>query len=193
MGSHVNILSQREFEKIVSGILYVVKSLGGDNPVDHHSIFKAMYLADKQRLAAWGTPIFNEQYIKMDWGPVPSTARDIFKKGAAKQTPARYKELELSEVFNFQGDAAVSAKIDPDLKYLAKVDIEFLDEAIREIKATGIGSKGFLKRTSMTHDSAWDAAELNRPISRRNILIASGNLDVLESFDDHDELEEMIR
>ena len=193
MNTFVNTLSQRDFEKIISAILYVVKKLGNDRFVDHHSIFKALYLADKKRLGAWGTPIFNEQYIKMEWGPVPSTARDIFKKGAAKQTAARYKDLPLTEVFDFHGESEVGARIDFDGRYFAKVDVECLDQAIQEIKAMGVGRKGFIERTNITHDSAWEAAELNRQISRRDILIASGNTESLQAFDDHQELEEMIR
>ena len=193
MGKYVNSLSQRDFEKIIAAIIYIVQKLGGTKPIDHHTIFKTMYLADKRRLAAWGTPIFNEEYIKMEWGPVPSTARDIFKKGASGETSATYKDLGLADVFNFHGESEISAKIGTDLKYLAPVDILYLDESIEEIRGFGMGKEGFAKRSSITHDSAWLGSEMNRPIPRKTILLASGNLQALQSFEEHEELEEMIR
>jgi hypothetical protein len=180
----------KDLEKIVSAMLYILKCLG---VADHHSIFKVMYFADRKRLGLHGTPIFNETYIKMKWGPVPSWSRDILKSGRIGRLGFKFKGQPIGDLFEFLDATTVRAKADPDMNYLAPIDITLLDEAISEIRALGVGEKGFVERTTTSHDSAWETAAMNKPISRREMIKATGNEGVLQVYDEREELKGILR
>lgn len=127
--------------------------------VDLHKAFKLLYLAEKSYLEQYGRPFAGDQYIAMDWGPVPSTTYDLAK--AAKGDPPSFRVTaamlaEFSRSIEVRG-MFVIAKEPPDLGELSRGAVRCLDEAISKY-----GDWTFSHLTKETHDGAWEAARLRR-------------------------------
>jgi len=182
-------------EKIVSVILYVLRGLSEEGKADKHSLFKVIYLADKHKLADYGVPIIQDQYIKMSAGPVPSKTRDIIEKAVCNaHSKASYFGQHIHDLIAPSESYFLTAKQAPDMRYLGKVDVHYLDAAIQAIREIGIGPAGMNERTEITHDAAWQSvAELGKPIQTRAILLAgNASAEVIDLFDQHNELESIL-
>ena len=64
-------------QSFIQPVLYILNKAG--KPLDTHKISKILYFADRQHLAKYGTTISGDTYMKMQYGPVPSTVYDIIK------------------------------------------------------------------------------------------------------------------
>jgi hypothetical protein len=185
--------TQRDLEKIIAGILFVLQQWGKE--MGHHALFKVLYFADRKKLSQHGIAIFNDWYVKMPYGPVPSWTRDLLTQWQKKSFGFKYRGHPLQEVFDFYKEGnkpRIKAKMEPDLKYLAPKDVQILVETIAEFKDV-LDDETFLARTLKAHDFAWDNAEMNGKIPVRNIIIAGGGgKDVLNSFDDREELKDLL-
>ena len=105
-----------------------------------HQAFKLLYFADVRHLERYGRPITGDQYVAMEYGPVPSKTYDLVKKGAkGKALPP----------------------IEGDLDELSDSDLEILEEIVEQY-----GKHGFRERTDLSHDAAWKAAREREPASR---------------------------
>src|SRR4030067_924651 len=70
-------------DKALEVILFVARSL--HNPT-FHSISKILYLSDKLHLQEYGRLICGDQYIAMEYGPVPSAIYDMMKVAAGRKS-----------------------------------------------------------------------------------------------------------
>lgn len=176
-------------------ILYALRGLSVDGKADKHSLFKVIYLADRAKLADYGVQIIQDNYIKMQAGPVPSKTRDIIEKGVCNpKSKATYFGVRIHELIKASDGYFLTALQKPDMRHLAKVDVECLDQAIQTIKEIGIGPDGMGKRTEITHDEAWHAASaIGKPIETKSILIAGkASAEVIDLFDQHNALESIL-
>jgi uncharacterized phage-associated protein len=159
-------------EKTTAALLYVVSKLGKEKS-EMHSIFKALYFADRKHLANYGRMIINDKYIAMDNGPVPSLIYDGCKK-------SRSSGENFCDMFIMNGRMHIQALKDPDLDELSSSDIECLDAGITEVK-----NMNYAERTKNSHDSAYNNAweiKPNSPISVIEIAKAGGAHDEIIQF-----------
>jgi uncharacterized phage-associated protein len=124
-------------------------------PLDLHKAFKLLYLAEKACLERFGRQFARDQYIAMDYGPVPSMTYDLAK--AAKGDPLSHRVTpemvsEFARWIEVDG-WDIRAKADPDTGELSRGAIKCLDDAISKY-----GNWTFDQLTRETHDAAWDAA-----------------------------------
>jgi len=103
-----------------------------------HQAFKLLYFADLRHLERYGRPITGDQYVAMDYGPVPSNTYDLVKIPGRELPP-----------------------IEGDLDELSDSDLEVLEEIVEQY-----GKHGFRERTEISHDAAWKAARAREPQSR---------------------------
>ena len=115
-----------------------------------HTILKVLFYADKYHLNLHGRPIIGDDYIAMQWGPVPSATYDILKGDQLA-----LESLNLERVpFTVQG-CCVSAEIGPDLDVFSESDIEALEWAFQNY-----GTLNFGQLTALTHhEKAWQNAD----------------------------------
>lgn len=160
-------------EKVaVEAILYLAHQ--SQDPTFHH-LSKLMYFADRLHLERYGRFICGDQYIAMKHGPVPSAIYDMFKDVREGLSYINFPAAD--EAFLVE-DYRVTPRRVPNLEWLSESDIECLEDVISQYDAMSFG-----ELTSLSHDSAWYAADENEQISIESIV---------ESFADSSSLLEYL-
>lgn len=149
----------------MNAILYIAENIGKKK--DMHKIFKTLYFADKYHLSEYGRSITGDNYIAMDYGPVPSKIADIFK---AVRGDSYFPAGDLEKYFRFVNRYIIEPKLKADMDYLSESDIECLDKAIDYCK-----DKSFKDLTSASHDYAWQSTTKNERMDVGDILRECGD------------------
>lgn len=136
-----------------------------------HDMFKVLYFAEKKHLSEWASQITGDVYDAMEYGPVPSrvyAALKVIRAGG---------QLSTADV-RFAGDLSVQRKHHISLKSGAKpADLDNISEAAVESILWAIEhtkNMSFAERTDASHDQAYDAADLNAPMSLVDIATSGG-------------------
>lgn len=153
----------------LQAVLYILSKLGGQS--DMHKICKILYFADQKHLSRYSRSITGDDYIRMQYGPVPSKVDDIFKavRGDSYFSGTSSTE-ELKRYFTFQNRYTIKQLMPVDLDYLSESDIECLDEAIALCKDMSFG-----RLTEFSHGLAWQCTSPDRKISVKDILREVGD------------------
>ncbi|SDE72112.1 Panacea domain-containing protein [Epilithonimonas hungarica] len=133
----------------IQPILYVLNKAG--KALDTHKISKILYFADREHLAKYGTSISNDTYMKMQYGPVPSTIYDIIKAVQGKGGVISKSDIE--SFFEISEEDKIIAKVNFDEDEFSKSEMECLDNSINEHL-----SKSFGYLSDKSHDDAWKDA-----------------------------------
>ncbi|WEK18859.1 MAG: Panacea domain-containing protein [Candidatus Pedobacter colombiensis] len=128
-------------DKAINAVLYIINRLG---PVKYHKLSKILYFAEQEHLKLYGRPITGDQYVAMEYGPVPSYAYDVFK-------------YELSDKLSIQ-NKTVSALVDPDLEELSVSEINAIEHSIVNNQ-----NLGFQALVDKSHDLAWENSRKLHP------------------------------
>jgi uncharacterized phage-associated protein len=141
-----------DVEKAVEVLLYVTRKVP-----DMYAALKVVYFADRMHLEEHGRFIYDETYIAMQHGPVPSAAYDIVKA----QPPACTCDTvaQARAQFSNEGNRIVGSR-DPDLDYLSATDLECLDAAIDHY-----GHMSFDQLRKASHDKAFLNTDENDAMS----------------------------
>lgn len=167
-------MTQFDKEKLIEVVLYIINTTKG---LDYYHIFKILYFAQQKHLCKWGSRIVADDFIAMEYGPVPTKLYS-----AVRNNECYAEELIplFTETIGFAGKDASNtllAKRNPNMEYLSPADIESLDESIAENKGLSFGE---LKEKS--HDSAWHATSSRGVISIGDIAKAGGANDGLVQY-----------
>ncbi|MDZ7760889.1 MAG: Panacea domain-containing protein [Desulfovermiculus sp.] len=145
-----------------------------------HFILKTLFYADKFHLQKYGRPVLGDTYIKMDWGPVASTAYDLRKQSdfaPENALDAVSNALHVQKVHR----PDVIAKREPNMALFSGTDIEALEEALHFCQ-----DKDFNDLSDITHkEKAWIDALMNSKMDYE--------LFIDEDVENRDELIEYIR
>jgi len=140
-----------DIDKTLEASLYI---LGKVPSCDMHKLFKILYFADSEHLAEYGRPITGDEYIAMEFGPVPSLLKDVIKS-VNRPNPYLKINIDAKQYFDVV-TYFVGAKRACNSDHLSESDIECLDKSIDALK-----SSNFEKRTKISHNSAWENAKNN--------------------------------
>lgn len=136
-------------QSFIQPVLYILNKAG--KPLDTHKISKILYFADREHLARYGTTISGDTYMKMQYGPVPSTVYDIIKTIQGRKGLI---SAELVSPFLSATDGnKIMAISDFDADEFSQTEMECLDNSIKSYITK---SFGFL--TDLSHDEAWTDA-----------------------------------
>ena len=144
-------------EKTIAAFLYVASKLCKEKS-DMHSVFKALYFADRKHLSEYGRMITVDKYIAMKDCPVPSLLYDGCKD-------SRSRGSSFCDFFKLDGKMNIVPLKDPDLDEFSESDIECMDSAIAEVK-----EMNYDYRMENSHDSAYDNAWYKKHNSRIAVL-----------------------
>lgn len=136
-------------------VLFILNSL---DAVDKHKLSKLLYFADKIHLERYGRTITGDEYIKMEYGPVPSTVYDVIKGSKPDLIPIHIKGIRVLP------DRVA------DIEELSESDIMCLREAIEKY-----GDKDFSELTGLSHDKTWQSGEENSTLSLDQFLATYPN------------------
>lgn len=141
-------------EKALEVILYIAEKA---QIPDIYHIGKVLYFADLSHLENYGRFICGDYYVAMKDGPVPSRVYDIIKdvrdqRGEPVLSSAR-------ESFSVDGYRIVPHR-SAEENFFSKSDLGCLDEAIQKYSSLPFG-----KLKDISHDAAYDTADMNGEIS----------------------------
>lgn len=147
-------MQKKDIKRIKAVLLYILNKLP-DRHRDVYYIVKTAFCAQKNHLVEYALPLFNDNIVALQFGPVPSLVYNILRVARGDCEPYRFcdKEvLSIADVISYQ-DESFSAKEMPDIECLSVSNIRCLDAAINEISNMGFGE--IMKKT---HSNEWDRA-----------------------------------
>lgn len=150
-------------EKAIAAILYISSSVKN---IRYHQLLKIIYFADLKHIARYGRPIFDDRYVAMKDGPIPSNVYDLLKDDSNQKN-----------YFNVSFWKNITPKQKPDMDEFSKSDLICLDESINENKALS-----WNEIREKSHDKAWNKAwnqrrkpnEKQVEMSKEDVIEASG-------------------
>lgn len=162
-------MNKFNLQKAIEVLLYVTSDIH-----DMYRTFKIIYLADRKHLDKYGRLICGDKYIAMSHGPVPTNLYDMVKevRGDSSYTFG----LNLDKQFKVKGNNIKPLR-KANLKYLSKSDIECLDKSIKKY-----GSMSFGKLQKISHDEAYESADLNDEIAFEKLVESLPEGKVLLSY-----------
>lgn len=175
--SRVKFLFRRKVAKILEGLVYVASKMG--NSATRHNVGKVFYYADRGHLAKFGRMIFDDTYVAMKDGPVPSIAYDLIKQSAGVNRFWLIEQCEIAEALGASGAFDLHANRSPNLDCFSKSELGCLDAAITFCKG-----KSFKELSDISHDAAWRSADRNNDISLKEIVrdLNIEDTDILEDY-----------
>lgn len=141
-----------------------------------HSVFKALYAAEKLHLSRYADTIVGDSFIAMEYGPVPSAMYNLAKAlgGADTVKFVDGEHFVAAKRFLEVSGYHVRAKCLPDLDELSDSAIECLDEAIKALAPMTYG-----QRVDWSHDEAWRQAPENGTMTWDAIIGTLDNADII--------------
>ena len=160
-------------QKALEVILYIAEKI---DIKDIYHIQKTLYFADKEHLENYGRFICGDRYIAMKDGPVPSRVYDIIKD--VRDNRNTQNILDAKESFSVDGYRIIPHR-EANRNFFSKSDLKCLDISIREI-----GSMPFGRLKDLSHDAAYETADMNGEISvfeiAKNLKDADALIEYLE-------------
>jgi hypothetical protein len=155
---------KRKNQKALETILYLA-----ERDHRHYWLLKAIYLADKEHLQRFGRQIFDDNYIAMKDGPVPSLAYDLIKcaRGDGRNF---FADLEPQNAINVPDRFTVIPKRPTTTDLFSPSELECLDHAFQIVKPLSFGQ---LK--ALSHDAAYLAADQDGEMSVQVIVASLAN------------------
>ena len=174
-----------QFDKVkaLNVLLYVTNRL---QRKDFHKIFKIVYFADRQHLAAWGRPITGDTYIAMEAGPVPSRMYDMLK--IVRGDSYLSDQEGLGRFFQVDSWMYVIPLQDADMNKLSTTEKEILDEMLDEY-----GRLSYDEIKEKSHDVAWRSTARDYSISWDEIAREAGlDAEEMRCLNDFSQLAEAL-
>ena len=148
--------------KFVNALLYFAKHTNPDQ-LGSTKLNKLLYHADFLHFKRYGRPITGDRYVKMPYGPVPSTAyavvTDASKKGLAGEMgktildgKIRIRTVKVAD----KSQSRIEALIDPDLSVFSDSELEVLAEVAKQYKNR---SATRLSKDSHSPDAPWSKTQ----------------------------------
>lgn len=163
-------------EKALGAVSLVLLNSGGH--CKFHKLFKTLYFAERKHLVKYGRPIFNDTYVAMKNGPVPSMVYDIVK--IVKGESAYYSQEANARFATFFSVNDHTVSVIPkeiDLDVFSESEIECILESIEENKFLD-----FQSLTDKSHDLAWQNVGPNQKINVLDIAKAGGANDEMLKY-----------
>jgi hypothetical protein len=157
-----------DYEKAMQALLYVISEIKN---AGQHKTYKALYFAEQKYMREYGNTMLGETFTKMDDGPAPSHIRNLIQMAADKYQGrwlGTQGKVYAKEHLRVDG-AILHPLVKPDMDYLAETEKACLDEAIEHCRYMS-----FKDLREESHDAAWHAATLGRPMDVAQIAKAGG-------------------
>ncbi len=148
-------MKESDIRRLKAVLLYILKRMPKDSRDVYH-IVKTAFFAQKNHLVQYGIPMYNDEIVALQFGPVPSLVYNVLKVARGESAPYKFCDdkllARLSAPIDFQ-DEIFSTNEDPDMDCLSRSSVECLDAAIDQVSKMGFGE---LKHE--THGSEWSRA-----------------------------------
>lgn len=171
-------LTHDDVLKLKAATLYVLNKCG---VLDFYHLFKILYFADRKHYATYGRRIINDTFMAMNDGPVPTYLYDVIKTVTNRGGLPITSELwDIANAIGQESEVAyyyLHAKGKPDMDELSVSDVQMLNEAIDKYSYLPYG-----ELRNLSHDSAWNKAQLNSAINPHDSAEAAGASEDMMAF-----------
>jgi uncharacterized phage-associated protein len=154
-----------DLETAIEVILYLAKHLETLKNNDIYHIGKVLYFADRYHLEEYGSFICGDSYIAMRNGPVPSGVNQMLQ--SVSEEGKKDFQITGREIAHhtFQVDANYVIPLrEPNLNLLSQSERKCLDKSIKNY-----GAMSFTELRDLSHDEAYQSADINDVISIETI------------------------
>ena len=126
-------------DKMVNAMAFFAEACPGSTKM---KLFKLMYFADKEHLLRYGRPITGDRYVRMQFGPTPSSSYNMIKGEAPYFGDMALFQSKLAVLGNH-----VRTLHSPDMKVFSRSD----EKVLKEI-AEKYGRKTAAKLSDLSHE-----------------------------------------
>lgn len=138
-------------KKCVEVMKYIIQELtkfSNNLTSSYYFVFKMLYLADREHLRKYHKLIVPDNYIKMEFGPVPSLCYDIVK--FVKDKNKDNFDESIREEFVVLKNCEVKLLKEPNYDYLSQSNIDCINEAIKKYSKLDL-----TEIVKLTHDEIY--------------------------------------
>lgn len=169
--------------KIKAIMLYLLKNY--PNGLHRVSFYKLLFYAQQYELVTYGKTLIPDCFYAMPKGPVPSFVQGMIHAREDNTATEDVKEIVSSFAFNSKGD--VIALEEPDMDYLAPIDVRTLDYVYSQY-----GTLTPQKLVALSHgQKCWrDAIRRSKTDPEKNFI---SRIDIAKSGQASDEMLDYIR
>lgn len=145
----MNNLDKETKRGYIEKVLYIMSALGGN--VDKYHLFKIMYFAQRDYLRKYGMVIFPDNFIALQYGPVPS----LLYNALSGYYPSEISDDIKGVISTGEADAQnyIFANKEPNMAYLSKAAKETLDDSIQKHS-----TQTFNELKELSHTELWKKA-----------------------------------
>ncbi|MCH5307634.1 MAG: SocA family protein [Prevotella sp.] len=141
--------TKEQIDKIRAVVLYILNQF--PDGVDYVKLFKIMYFAQRRYLSTYGMCIVDDTFKARQKGPVPALTYKVMKIAETGEGIGESQDLtDFSNSVKIDKNQRVHATCEPDMDYIAEMELHVLDEEIAEKRNI---PSDVLSR--MSHDSAY--------------------------------------
>lgn len=151
-------------QRIVEMVSYILNETGG---ADVYHVVKILYFAEQNHLVKWGAPLISDDFVAMEYGPVPTETYDALKVSATGDFADLMKRVYKRA--GKDGKGYLLPTRTPDMDYISASEKEALDASIKE--NAGLS---FSKLKTKSHDSAYHCGKRYIPKVK---IAEAGNAD----------------
>jgi uncharacterized phage-associated protein len=173
-------------KKILEAILFLIESAHKEGEeLTQYQIVKSVFIADLAHLRKFGRPITFDNYVAMEFGPVPSEAYDMLKPtyGYGSRLDQNWPPWELKKATQ-KAFKYINAKRAANKRRLSESDIAELAFAVRFVIDSGFGSIKDWTHALPAYKMAWQNNGNRRAYEMQYGLLIEGN--------DEDLVEELV-
>jgi uncharacterized phage-associated protein len=153
---HRRITFSFDVRKFVNASAYLVERCP---EVTKMKLSKLLYFVDKEHLLSYGRTVIGDRYIKMEFGPVPSSGYNLMKHDDRVSVE---DQTLFDHHLNVCGND-ITLKAPASLRHLSETDREALDVAV-----TKYGNLTPAQLSKISHrEPAWRNAEMNAEMDYR--------------------------
>lgn len=173
------------YDKTIEVIIWLANMKPG---IDIYHVAKIFFYADKMHINKYGRPITGDTYIRMPYGPVPSSVRDLIIENSWL-SPKQLEQIKNSLIIDKSDNRyKLAATREPDMKYFSKSDITCLKDSLSEY-----GGLSFDELYNSTHsEKCYYETALNEKIDYA-LLIDDDNPIKNEILEDMEEISQYIQ
>jgi len=155
------------YQKAIETVLWLTNKKPG---IDIYHIGKVIFYAEKSHLNKYARPLIGDIYKKGEYGPFPSTIRDIIQQNNRWLDPDHLQES--IDAFRVVTEPFLTPipKRPANLDFFSKTDIESLSEALE-----AVGSLTFEELRKLTYEEKSFLSAIENGESNYELLINENN------------------
>ncbi|MDC7676845.1 Panacea domain-containing protein [Asticcacaulis machinosus] len=138
------------WDKAIEAVDFLARHQNG---ITQYYVGKVCYFADKEHMLDYGRPVTGDRYIAMEYGPVPSSIRDLLNEHSDLPDEVLDNFHSHIQIKKHGKKQHINSISNGELRHLSGSDKDYLLTALNKY-----GKMPFSELTRISHDEAWEEA-----------------------------------